>query len=34
VTYGFNGEDSGFNCHGGHTTIVVTFPIERRVPVP
>ena len=34
VTYGFNGEDSGFNCHGGHTTIIVTFPIERRVPVP
>lgn len=34
VQYGFNGEDEGFGCRGGHTTIVVTFPIERKVPVP
>jgi len=34
VSYGFNGEDSGFGCRGGHTMIVVTFPIERKVPVP
>jgi hypothetical protein len=34
VQYGFNGEDEGFGCMGGHTTIVVTFPIERKVPVP
>jgi len=33
VQYGFNGEDAGFNCRGGHTTIVVSFPIERKVPV-
>jgi hypothetical protein len=34
VQYGFNGEDRGtFGCPGGgHTTIVVTFPIERKVP--
>jgi pimeloyl-ACP methyl ester carboxylesterase len=34
VQYGFNGEDAGtFGCPGGgHTTIVVTFPIERKVP--
>lgn len=33
VQYGFNGEDAGLGCRGGHTTIVVTFPIERKVPV-
>jgi pimeloyl-ACP methyl ester carboxylesterase len=32
VQYGFNGEDSGLGCHGGHTTIVVTFSLERKVP--
>jgi hypothetical protein len=34
VQYGFNGEDKGtFGCPGGgHTTIIVTFPIERKVP--
>lgn len=34
VQYGFNGEDKGLGCRGGHTTIVVRFPIERKVPVP
>lgn len=33
VQYGFNGEDAGLGCRGGHTTIVVTFPIERKVQV-
>jgi hypothetical protein len=33
VQYGFNGEDEGFGCRGGHTTIVVSFPVERKVPV-
>ena len=33
ISYGFNGEDQGFNCRGGHTTIVASFPIERHVPV-
>lgn len=32
LAYGFNGEDSGFGCRGGHTTIVVTFPIEQKLP--
>lgn len=34
VQYGFNGEDEGLGCRGGHTTIVVTFPVERKVQVP
>ena len=36
VTYGFNGKDAGITgCPGGgHATVVVTFSVERQVPVP
>lgn len=37
VTYGFNGQDKDFvgNCPGGgHATVVVTFTIARKVPIP
>ncbi len=35
VTYGFNGKDAGITgCPGGgHATVVVTFSVERQVPV-
>jgi len=36
VTYGFNGKDAGITgCPGGgHATVVVTFSVERQVPIP
>ena len=33
VSYAFVGEDNGLDCHGGHVTIVVDFPVQRKVPV-